>query len=572
MRRWVPFVVAFLVTVPSLGAGFSLDDWAQRAVVKGQLSHTTRYALFNFGAGDVEALRPLIERGPFPWFTLPELKLRFLRPLSSALIVFDTEVFGSASWPQHLHSTLWYLALVAIVMALYRRLTPSVAVFAGVLFAIDDAHVMPTMWLANRNALLAVVFVWLGLLAHLRWRADGWRPGAPLSALAFAFGLAAGETAVAALAYVLAFELLARPQSWSSRLRGLTPVLLVLAVYAVLYKLLNSGARGSATYLDPMSEPLTFLTLALPRFFANVGTQAFGAPDVYLALPEAKVALIASGVVAVPLGVLAWRRWAPTDEAERRTLRWLLLGAAGSLLPTLATFPATRLLTAASLGLAPVVATLLRAAWRDVGVRRGLGVLWLGGAFVLQPLTQWVVMPIAFTTISARALESVQRLEPKPTERFVVLSSSEFVPAIYTGPLMADLGLAMPRTWHVWSMAPLPVDVRRTGERQVELSVVGGRMIDSVFEENFRNDNFPIEVGHRVRLEAATATVLAVDGGKPTSVRFELELPVEAFTFVWWDGDSLSRVQLPAVGERRHFPRAQTMFERLMLGAQPPVD
>lgn len=572
MRRWLPLVVAFVVTLPSLGAGFSLDDWAQRAVVNGQLGHTTRYALFNFGAGDAEALRPLIERGPFPWFTLPELKLRFLRPLSSALIVLDTEVFGSASWPQHLHSTLWYLALTAVVMLLYRRLTPAVAVFAGVLFAIDDAHVMPTMWLANRNALVAVLFVWLGLLAHLRWREDGWKPGAAVSALAFGCGLAAGETAVAAAAYVLAYELLAHPQSWSSRLRALTPVVLVLAVYAVLYKLLNSGARGSATYLDPVSEPLTFLTLAVPRFFANVGTQAFGAPDVYLALPEAKGLLIASGVVAVPLAFLAWRRWAPTDDAERRTLQWLLLGAAGSLLPTLATFPATRLLTAASLGLAPVVATLMRAAWRDRGFRRALGLLWLGGAFVLQPLTQWLVMPLGFTTVSARALEAVKTLDAKPTERFVVLSSSEFVPAIYTVPLMADLGLALPLTWHVWSMAPLPVDVRRTGERQVELSVVGGRMIDSVFEENFRNDNFPIEAGHRVQLDSTTVTVLAVDRGKPTKVRFELDLPVEAFSFVWWDGDSLARVQLPAVGELRHFPRTQTMFERLMVGAKPPVD
>lgn len=572
MRHWLPLVVAFLVSLPSLGAGFSLDDWAQRAVVKGALSHTTRAALFNFGAGDVEALRPLIERGPFPWFTLPELKLRFLRPLSSALIVFDTEVFGSTAWPQHLHSSLWYLALTALVLVLYRRLTPTVAVFAGVLFAIDDAHVMPAMWLANRNALVAVCFVWLGLWAHLRWREDGWRPGAVVSAVAFAFGLAAGETAVAALAYVLAYELVARPQPWSSRLRALTPVLLVLALYAALYKLLNAGARGSATYLDPVSEPLTFLTLALPRFFANVGTQAFGAPDIYLALPEAKGLLIASGVVAVPLALLAWRRWAPADDGERRTLRWLALGAAGSLLPTLATFPATRLLTAASLGLAPVVATLLRAALRDAGLRRAMGVLWLGGAFVLQPLTQWLIMPIAFTTVSARALEAVTTLQAKPAERVVVLSSSEFVPAIYTGPLMADLGLTLPRTWHVWSMAPLPVDVRRTGERQVELSVVGGRMIDSVFEENFRNDNFPIGVGHRVSLEAASVTVLAVEGGKPTSVRFDLERPVEEFSFVWWDGDTLARVQLPAVGELRHFPRTQTMFERLMQGAKPPVD
>lgn len=567
VRRWFPLVVAAVVTLPAVPAGFLLDDWVQRAVVRGVFTHTTREALFNFGAGDAEALRPFIRTGPFPWYTLPELKLRFLRPLSSALIVFDTEVFGDAGWPQHLHSTLWYVVLTAIALALYRRLTPAVAVFAAVLFAIDDAHVMPTAWLANRNAIVAVTFAWAGLLAHLAWRERGWRPGVFVSAACFALGLMAGETGVAALAYVLAYELIGRaPEQGRSRWRGLGPVLAVLACYAVAYKLLNAGARGSATYIDPVSEPLAFLSMAPLRYSALVGTQALGLPDVWIALPAAKPLAVIAGIVAAPLCWLAWRRWAPQNEPERRTLKWLLLGAAGALLPTLATFPATRLFTAASLGIAPVVATLLLAAWRDQGVRRLAGVAWLGAAFVLQPLTQWVILPLAFWSIGERTREAVAHVDVKPHERVVMLSSTEFIPAIYAVTLLAERGAPLPRMWQVWSMAPLAVEVRRTADRQLEVEVLGGRMNDSMFEQNFRGEGYPMAVGHQVELEAATLTVLAVDDGKPTKLRADLDLPVTDYTWVWWDGDTISRVALPEVGQVHRFPNAQTMFDRLIRG------
>jgi hypothetical protein len=566
-----PLLLAFVVTLPSLGIGFVLDDWAQRGLVRGDLTFADRFELFNFGAGDAAALAPMIHRGPFPWFTLPELKLRFLRPLASALIVFDTEVFGDVAWPQHLHSSLWYVLLTAVAFALYRRLTPSMAVIAAVLFALDDAHAMPVGWLANRNAIVAVMFSWLGLLAHLSWRERGWVPGAVVSALLYAIGLSAGESGVAALAYVVAYEVVTPQRSMKERARGIGPVLLVMVVYVVVYTLLNAGARGSGTYIDPVSEPLVFLKNAPVRFLANIGGQCFGLPDLWLVLPQGKGLLIAAGVFAIPVLDFAWRRWAPVEVHERRTCSWLLLGAGGSLLPTLATFPATRLFTAASLGLAPVVATLLRAAWQDRGARRWLGVVWLGGAFVVQPLTQWLVLPVALSTISSRTVEAMTHLDPKANERIVVLSSSEFAPAIYGVPVLSELRRPHPASWHVWSMAPLPVEVRRTGERQVELEVIGGRMIDSVFEQNFRSDSFPIAVGHKVVIDGETVTVLAVDGVKPTKIRVDLDFDVNDSAFVWWDGETLSRVRLPEVGQSRRFPRAQTVFERLVQGRDDPV-
>lgn len=568
MKRWAPLLIALVVALPGLRVGLVLDDWTQRAFVSGQPIERAWWDLFNLVPGEAVEMRELVERGPFPWFTLPEVKLRFFRPLSSALIRFDTLVFKDAVWLAHAHSTLWYLGLVALVAALYRRLVPGVAFAAALLFALDDSHTMPVLWLANRNSVLAVTFAWLGLWAHLRWREDGWRAGAPLSVLAYVVALLAGETAIAAMAYVVAFELLGRTDSWRSRALALLPATSVVAVFAVLYRVLGMGSANSATYYDPGAEPLQFLINAPIRLLADVGGQSSGLPaDVWLFLPQLRPLLIGLGVVAVVVWPLAWRRWAPTEPVLRGRLRWLGLGGFFALIPPLATFPATRLMIAPSLGFIAVIGALLLGAWRDAGVRRVLGVGWLGLAFVLQPLTTWFGMPGTFRFISAQTAASVRAVAPKEGERIVIVTTSEFAPVVYGPGALAEFKQPLPRSWFVWSMAPLSHRLKRVSERAFELSTVDGRMVQSVFEQNFRETKtHPMAVGDTVKLDGQVVRVIEVNDGAPTAIRIELLEAPEAFRFVKWNGSIFEPLQLPAIGETMELPRADTLFERDAMG------
>lgn len=568
MKRWAPLLIALVVALPGLRVGLVLDDWTQRAFVSGQPIERAWWDLFNLVPGEAVEMRELVERGPFPWFTLPEVKLRFFRPLSSALIRFDTLVFKDAVWLAHAHSTLWYLGLVALVAALYRRLVPGVAFAAALLFALDDSHTMPVLWLANRNSVLAVTFAWLGLWAHLRWREDGWRAGAPLSVLAYVVALLAGETAIAAMAYVVAFELAGRTDSWRSRAVALLPATSVVVAFALLYRVLGMGSANSATYYDPGAEPLQFLINAPIRLLANVGGQSSGLPaDVWLFLPQLRPLLIALGVVALVVWPLAWRRWAPQEPVLRARLRWLALGGLFALIPPLATFPATRLMIAPSLGFIAVVGALLLGAWKDHGVRRVLGVGWLGLTFVLQPITTWVGMPGTFRFISGQTAAAVRAVSPKAGERIVIVTTSEFAPVVYGPGALAEFQQPLPRSWFVWSMAPLSHRLKRVSEREFELSTVEGRMVQSVFEQNFRETKtHPIAVGDTVKLDGQVVRVTAVDDGAPTSIRIELLEPPDAFRFVKWNGSIFEPLQLPAVGETVDLPRADTLFERDALG------
>jgi hypothetical protein len=566
-RSW-PLVLTVVLGLPSLTTGFVLDDWMQRAVARGQLTFTGPLELFSFGSGRAEDLAPLIHRGPFPWFTQPDLKLRFLRPLSSALIWFDTTVFGDAGVPQHLHSLAWALAMTAVAMALYRKLlAPPVVVLAGVFFALDDARVLPTMWLANRNALVASTFSLLALGLHLEWRSGRSRWFAVGAVVSAAVGLLAGETAVACLAYVAAYELFGRVEPWRERLVALVPMAALLAAYVVVYKLTACGARGSATYIDPASEPLEFLAQAPVRLLGSIGAQTFGLPDLWLTLPALRVVLIVAGVVAVPVWWLAWRRWAPVDAAQRRTLRWLALGAVGSVLPTLATFPAARLMTAAALGLGAVVAVFVEGARREIGARRFAGTVWLVGCFGVSAALAWGLMPVAFRTVGERTRSAVSALNLSGGERVVVVSSTEFAAAMYGVPVLLEERRPEPTSWHVWSMAQKALEVTRVTERQVELRVVDGVMLESVFEQNFRSPANPVREGDAVALDGQRLTVVEARGGFPVRLRVDLELAAEAFTFVWWNGEGLERLELPPVGQQRVLPRTPTVFERLLTGA-----
>ena len=96
---------------------------------------------------------------------------------------------------------------LALFPDLWHRFGLACLALALLVFTLDSSHTWPVAWIANRNALVAAVPALLGLVAHLRWREQGWRPGLPLSMLGLGVGLLGGEAALGVFAYVGAYEL-----------------------------------------------------------------------------------------------------------------------------------------------------------------------------------------------------------------------------------------------------------------------------------------------------------------------------------------------------------------------------
>src|SRR5690606_24646436 len=126
--------------------------------------------------------------GLVPWWTSTNVHIAFWRPLTATTHYLDYALWPDSPWAMHLQQLIWHVVACALAWVLFRRISSSPAAggTAALGFSLTHLHASAAAWLAHRNAVLVLVFGLACLLAHDRWRRDGWRPGAVLGPLAFA--------------------------------------------------------------------------------------------------------------------------------------------------------------------------------------------------------------------------------------------------------------------------------------------------------------------------------------------------------------------------------------------------
>lgn len=575
------------LVLPSVRAGFFGDDYLQIAALEGWSAVPVGpLDLYSFVPPDRARVAELVDRGA-PYFIAPNLELRFVRPLSSALMALDHALFGRRPVAYHIHTLLWYAALLLVVGALYRRVLPgSLATLAFLIFCLDDGHALSVTFIAARYAVVSCVLVWLGLGAHLRWRLHGWRAGAILAPLLAALGLAAGEMGLAALAYLVAWEICERRPGWR---RALAPTALLVVAYLFVYRLVRAGAHGSGAYLDPLGDPLGFLRELPARLALLSGNLILRTPvDAAFFDARSRPLLIAAGVIAL-LVVALWlpralRRLPPADAAR---VRWLGLGAAGALVVGTPGTIGERLVFAAGLGGSAVVAALLRDAWEQFRARRAR--LLAGVALVALGLPNLVVAAAALpakTIMFGNMFAGYRRLAlgaeiaaPVPARVVVIALDDLFplqLPAIRpieqgrppdelrsiargdggrsAGP--DDLG---ERGSAVLSLAAATHSVRRTAADTLELSTLDGTFFDGAWPSVFRPSSMPLPRGAVVRTSYMTARVLDDRAGRPTRISFQFDRPLDdpSLVFLAFRQGGLRRFTFPKIGEAVVLPRLE---------------
>jgi hypothetical protein len=600
--------VALALVSPALAGGFFSDDYVQLAqlerwspVPSGPLD---LYEFMPREPGAVEALR---DRGIIPYFTAPDLKLAFLRPLSSALMWLDFTLFGRWPLPYHVHTLLWFAALLLAAAAVLRRALPpepedgggdsrvpsqaraGLAILALLLFCIDDAHAMAAGWIAARNAAVACALVFAGLWAHLRWRTEGWRPGSWLAPVAVGLGLAAGEMGLAALAYLFAWELVERRPG---RLRALLPTSALAAGYLAAHRLTGSGARASGGYLDPFGDPLGTLAVLPERALLLLGNLLLGTPvDLLLFDERLRWPLLGAGAAAA-LGMAIWLpralRRLPAEEA--RAVRWLVLGGAGALLVSVPALVGERVLMAASLGGSVVLAVLLRDAWRALRVRRAvlpaLGVLALalpnlvaapplliGKMFVLRTMASEYlriageaeilapvparVLVVAVGDLLPMHLAALRLFHQQvPPEKIRAVVTTRDVRNVELPDRVGYLGST------ALSLSSAAHQLRRTAADTLELRTPRGTLLDGAWARTLRGPSQPMPRGHVTRLSYMTATVVEDRAGRPTRVelRFDRAVDDPSLVFLVLSRGRLVRLTLPAIGQEIAVPQDLRLF------------
>ncbi|WAS98303.1 hypothetical protein [Nannocystis punicea] len=561
------FAAALLLYAPTLGGGLVLDDVAQQAFMHAKLAGGERdkpwWALFHLVTPSREQLLGQRTAGRVPWWTHPELRIVFFRPLASADAYVDALAWPRTPWLMHLHGLLLYALLCALVLRLYRRLASpegqGIAALAAAIFLVDPTHAAPVAWLAQRNAVIAALLMVAAVLAHLRWRAQGRRRWLLVSVVGLIAALLSAEVAITALALVVAYAWTLDP---GGRWRGLlaaAPAVALASIYLFAYGAMGFGARASGAYLDPLRDPSTFLGALPERVLALIAAalalpmplvwRLFGGPT-----PDAWV-LRAIGAVFL-LWLLRHVLW---DMHDPR-LRFAALAFLLALVPISAAPADERLLLLASvpgaLWLALVIVGLGRSARR---VHRGVALALAAVHLLLAP----AALMVAFAgqqglSFGGSALPTGPTLanEALGHQTLLVVQAPSTLHGLMLPLARGHVGLSVPRFSFVLASSGAPSTWTRTGPRSFELEQPHGLLRDST-AAFFRSPSAPLRPGEVVSTLAFRAEILAVTrDGHPSRVRFDFAADPEHMSvcFATWDGREFVALKQPATGESVTLP------------------
>jgi hypothetical protein len=582
-------LLAVLLCVPSLWLGLYADDYVLWAALAdpspAPALARSPWRLFAF-IDSAPALHRMMDFGGVPWWSSPGLRLAFFRPLAGLTHWVDFRLWPHQPWLMHVQSLLWFGAAIAAAAVLYRRLVRPewAAGLAALAFAIDDAHASPADWIANRNATIGTLFALLALLAHDRWRRDGWRPGIVLGPLALLLGLLGGEMALAAGAYLLAYALFLDEAPWPRRVASLAPAGLVGVAWALAYRVLGFGATGSAVYVDPVASPLEFAGAVVSRAPLLLFGQWFLPSQMSLLLSQRAEHVL--WLVACGLAMLLAVFLVPLLR-RNRVARFFALGMLLSILPACSTFPHDRLLFLVGLGGAGLLAQLLagladRAEW----LPRARA--WRAPAFAagtVLSVLNLVLAPLALAHGSADLRTLGRLIEPAATSlpadpsirdraALIVQTPTAFFCAF--GPLMQlAAGHPTPQRMLVLGSSIHAITIERPENDTLLVRPDGGyllppgrplpgtaqpdfdpRYLMPLFDLLYR-DATPMRLGERIELTGVTVEVTALMAdGRPAEARFHFDRALEDPSLLWlrWrDGVYVPFVP-PPVGARVTLP------------------
>jgi hypothetical protein len=594
--QWVLAVIAAIsvsvwVHAPSLDAGFRADDYVQGAMLRGTFpSARTSHDLFNFTSGDDEDRARLIDFGYLPWWTADDVSLRMWRPLASALLAFDHQHFGWRATPMHVHSLLWLAALLCAAMLLLKAVLPWPAcVLALLAFAVHPAHSVPVVWLANRSTLVATTLGLLSVAAYVRFRTRGHARYAVAATLFAVAAVAAGEYALTALAYAVAYELTRSDRPLRARLRLLLPVAVPALAYVALHSALGADVVGSGFYISPVRAPLQFvhavftrvpvlvadLVFNVPASYYMLGgpplkqwvlSQGWFSPTTWHAFPDWPAVHVVIGYIAVlSVACVARLSLRACDVDRRRDVAFLGLGALLALLPTAGSLPGDRLLCASAFGTCAVLGLALHGLWR---ARRMAP--WFGAAllcvFYVGCAGERAARQTAFLAAESESLRvwSLHAELPRrhaAQTRVYVLGSADFTTSANLPWVRHAHGLPLARSYRRLSPAPAAFDVTRVDPHTLDIRVLSHEASGNAVPSLYRDADHPLHAGERFSMPGLVVDVVRVHHGNPMHMRFRFDESVddEGLWFLHSTLTGLRRLRMPAIGATLRLPRPVTV-------------
>jgi hypothetical protein len=567
-RRFMPLgavITSLLLCAPSLAAGLIADDYIHQLILRGAHALPAYQqhwsALFAFATDQNRAA--LMDEGVLPWWSDPQLRFAFFRPVSALTHVIDMQLWADAPWLMHLHSFVWSALALFAAYALYLRVFAIAAAPAAraharlalLFYALEPARAVAVGWIANRNTLVSLTLSLAAVCLHLDDMLVPRLVRRVLSPVLLALGVLAGEGGVSGLAFLIAAAMVLDRRGRGRASLALLPHLAAAGGVIALGSVLGYGMEGSDGYLDPRRDLATYLAAfparALALLSAGIGGPAADAIGIYdllwpgLSTLMKLVSLALLGLVGYALAPLFF---------QSQSARFFGLALCLALPPACVAFPADRLLTWISVAALGVLAECAMVALRGGAAQpRALqltAAAVLGARVLFAPLLLIVqAQNLPHLGDLLRRADDVIPRDVAVSQQFVVFVNAPEEPLIsFVLPQRAAAGVPRPKALRRWAAGFSHVAITRVAQERVEVFQDGGFLRQHT-ERMLRSPRTrPFKVGERSKLSGMQAEILEVTGDKrPLNVAFSFD-PEQRYLFYALNAAGYYRFELPALG------------------------
>jgi hypothetical protein len=561
--RWI-LLLAVVLQLPSLRLGFFIDDHLHQLALADEtgLVPIPRWNVYDFGrTADWQAFAS--EHGSSPWWTDPDWKARFLRPLPSLLLNVEHAVFGHRALGYHVVSLALWLLLVVLARRLYvgLGLSRGATLAALLVLVTTDASSVPVAWIANRNALLEGLFTVAALGTVLGLGPPPGRRQALTGVLLALLAALCKESGLVALLLVaLVLDARGRTVGGAQRrhLRAAAGLALALALTWVGVFVLGDYGTRSGYYATPWVDPLRALGhLALLATGGMLSVLGPFSLDAAAAFPEHRLALsLVLGTLGLLVGVPLVRRGVRAIGGRPR-MGWMAAWATVALLPRSGVLPGDRLLFVPTLALAPLLGTLWaveRAHWARVGRVPRAFLLSLGFSTIVLSGLFLVAQNAGLASIAEHLRTTTLAADVGPVgsgrRDGLVLQTESQMQAFALGPTWLGEGGDPDVRFQLLQAGARPLRWSHPAEDVHEFESLGTPFLIAPFESVYRSTTAPPTTGDRWRGDTFTveATRVGADGLEAIRLTFDPPDPGVVRLFLRSENGVLAPVEGPPVG------------------------
>ena len=520
-RRFLFFVIlaSIVLSLPPLFSGFMADDYF---FTGGAITPDAPFGYYNFTEQNIASE---IQQ----WWTSPNFKVRFFRPLSSLALYVDFTLLKGNALLAHLHSMVWFVLLLIGAHRVYRSLlSEKTAKWATALFSVSVIHAWNAGWIASRHTVMGGALTVFAAYWYIQWRHHGRRMHGILSATLFVLGLMTSEVSLSFLGIVVSYEMLFSKHPISNRLAASWWVAAVAFIYLIFYIAMGYGAAGSDLYTSPLSQPAMFCRLFVPKLLGLAGALVLGVPASFRVVPGLEAISLGAGSIGLMLlttGVaMSWKR---LDGDEKRAVKGLSLMAFCTLFPAVAGIAMGREFALTGMAVIGVIALVLKTLFTVKGPLRhrapslATAIVLFIGVGVITPLSRigMGLLVVQQSTISKRIGESDTGC-PAGAHAMVFTGGVD-LPIAYGPHFVATHQGKFFKSWHQMVLTTDAVTIARPSSDRLVLSAKGTLATTLLLREK---DN-PLAVGDVIERRFMTIEVLETGNDGPTKIQVTFKSP-----------------------------------------------